>query len=41
VEPADLRRKLEANPSAPELIKIERGAGYLFSVLIEVPSMTG
>jgi two-component system, OmpR family, response regulator len=26
-----LRRKLESDPSAPELIKTERGAGYLFA----------
>ena len=26
-----LRRKLEANPSEPQLIKTERGAGYIFA----------
>jgi DNA-binding response OmpR family regulator len=31
-----LRRKIEADPSAPELIKTERGAGYMFSVPVEV-----
>jgi Transcriptional regulatory protein, C terminal len=31
-----LRRKLEANPSAPELIKIERGAGYVFTAPVQV-----
>jgi two-component system OmpR family response regulator len=31
-----LRRKLEADPSAPELIKTERGAGYIFSVPVDV-----
>ncbi len=31
-----LRRKLEADPSAPELIRTERGAGYVFSAPVEV-----
>jgi two-component system OmpR family response regulator len=31
-----LRRKLEANPSEPELIKTERGAGYVFAAPVEV-----
>jgi DNA-binding response OmpR family regulator len=31
-----LRRKIEANPSEPEFIKPERGAGYVFSVPVEV-----
>jgi two-component system, OmpR family, response regulator len=31
-----LRRKLEADPSAPELIKTERGAGYLFAPPVQV-----
>ena len=31
-----LRRKLEADPSTPELIKTERGAGYVFSAPVEV-----
>ena len=31
-----LRRKIEANPSEPEFIKTERGAGYVFSVAVEV-----
>jgi two-component system, OmpR family, response regulator len=31
-----LRRKLEADPSAPALIKTERGAGYIFSAPVEV-----
>jgi DNA-binding response OmpR family regulator len=31
-----LRRKLEANPSAPELIKTERGAGYVFTAPVQV-----
>ena len=30
-----LRRKLEANPSEPALIKTERGAGYLFAAPVE------
>ncbi len=31
-----LRRKIEVNPSEPEFIKTERGAGYVFSVPVEV-----
>ena len=31
-----LRRKIEGNPSRPECIKTERGAGYVFSVPVEV-----
>ena len=31
-----LRRKLEANPSTPELIKTERGAGYVFTAPVQV-----
>jgi DNA-binding response OmpR family regulator len=31
-----LRRKLESDPSAPTLIKTERGVGYLFAVPVEV-----
>ena len=31
-----LRRKLEADPSAPELIKTERGAGYVFAAPVEI-----
>jgi two-component system, OmpR family, response regulator len=30
-----LRRKLEANPSHPQLIKTERGAGYIFTAMVE------
>jgi DNA-binding response OmpR family regulator len=30
-----LRRKLEANPSEPEFIRTERGAGYVFAVPVE------
>jgi DNA-binding response OmpR family regulator len=30
-----LRRKLEANPSAPQLIRTERGAGYIFAAAVE------
>jgi two-component system, OmpR family, response regulator len=30
-----LRRKLETNPSHPELIKTERGAGYFFNARVE------
>jgi two-component system OmpR family response regulator len=31
-----LRRKLEADPSAPTLIRTERGVGYVFSAPVEV-----
>jgi two-component system OmpR family response regulator len=31
-----LRRKLEANPSEPELIKTERGVGYIFAVPVDI-----
>lgn len=31
-----LRRKIEPNPSQPEYIKTERGAGYMFDVPVEV-----
>ena len=31
-----LRRKIEPNPSEPEYIKTERGAGYMFDVAVEV-----
>jgi two-component system, OmpR family, response regulator len=31
-----LRRKIETNPSQPEYIKTERGAGYLFDTPVEV-----
>jgi DNA-binding response OmpR family regulator len=31
-----LRGKHEANPSAPELIKTERGAGYVFIAPVQV-----
>jgi two-component system OmpR family response regulator len=30
-----LRRKIEANPSKPEYIKTERGAGYIFDTPVE------
>jgi two-component system OmpR family response regulator len=30
-----LRRKLEADPSEPEFIKTERGAGYIFAAPVE------
>jgi DNA-binding response OmpR family regulator len=30
-----LRRKLEADPSRPELIQTERGTGYVFAVAVE------
>jgi len=30
-----LRRKLETDPSAPELIKTERGVGYVFAVPVQ------
>jgi len=31
-----LRRKIEVNPSDPEYIKTERGAGYMFDVPVDV-----
>ena len=31
-----LRRKIEPNPSQPEYIKTERGAGYMFDVAVDV-----
>jgi two-component system, OmpR family, response regulator len=31
-----LRRKLEGNPSEPQLIKTERGAGYVFTATVEI-----
>jgi len=31
-----LRRKIEVNPSHPEYIKTERGAGYMFDVPVQV-----
>jgi DNA-binding response OmpR family regulator len=31
-----LRRKIEANPSKPDYIKTERGAGYFFDAAVEV-----
>ena len=31
-----LRRKIEANPSEPQFIKTAHGAGYIFSVPVEV-----
>jgi two-component system, OmpR family, response regulator len=31
-----LRRKLEADPAAPELIKTERGVGYVFDAPVQV-----
>jgi len=31
-----LRRKIETNPSQPEFIKAERGAGYVFAAPVEV-----
>jgi DNA-binding response OmpR family regulator len=31
-----LRRKLETNPSEPQLIKTERGAGYIFTAAVEI-----
>ncbi|MBK8174596.1 MAG: response regulator [Rhodospirillales bacterium] len=30
-----LRRKIEANPHAPRLIRTERGAGYVFDTVVE------
>jgi two-component system, OmpR family, response regulator len=31
-----LRRKLETDPSAPQLIRTERGAGYIFATPVEI-----
>jgi DNA-binding response OmpR family regulator len=31
-----LRRKIEADPSQPEYIKTERGAGYVFDTAVAV-----
>ena len=31
-----LRRKIEADPSHPRFLKTERGAGYVFSVAVEI-----
>jgi two-component system OmpR family response regulator len=31
-----LRRKLEADPSRPQLIRTERGVGYVFDATVEV-----
>jgi two-component system, OmpR family, response regulator len=31
-----LRRKLESNPSAPQMIQTERGIGYVFNVPVEI-----
>ena len=31
-----LRRKLEVDPSAPQLIKTERGSGYIFSLPVQM-----
>ncbi|PMS19785.1 DNA-binding response regulator [Trinickia dabaoshanensis] len=36
-----LRRKIEENPSRPEFIKTERGAGYVFSAAVEKLSRAG
>ena len=30
------RRKIEADPSHPEFITTERGAGYVFAALVEI-----
>ena len=30
-----LRRKIEANPGEPELIKTERGVGYTFAAKVD------
>ena len=32
-----LRRKIEANPSAPRFIRTERGIGYVFSIPDDEP----
>jgi DNA-binding response OmpR family regulator len=31
-----LRRKIEPDPSRPQYIRTERGAGYVFSVSVEI-----
>ena len=31
-----LRRKLETNPSEPQIIRTERGVGYMFAAAVEV-----
>jgi len=31
-----LRRKLEADPSKPQLIKTQRGAGYILATNVEM-----
>jgi len=31
-----LRRKIEVNPGEPELIKTERGVGYMFAAKVDV-----
>jgi two-component system, OmpR family, response regulator len=31
-----LRRKLEADPTAPRVIRTERGVGYVFALRVEV-----
>ena len=35
VHMANVRRKLEDDPSNPRLIRTERGAGYVFSAPVE------
>jgi two-component system, OmpR family, response regulator len=31
-----LRRKLEVSPSKPQLLRTERGAGYIFTAPVEI-----